>query len=330
MGKNIWIKNKNNKEYISKFKVSPYILSASRVTDIPAFYTKWFFDNFNNGYFKWINPFNNKEQLVYTSNVRLIVFWSKHPEPIIPYLKILDEKGINYYIQYTLNDYEKENLEPDLPKLEKRIEIFKSLSCKIGKEKVIWRFDPLVLLPVENKIGENYFSYIDILIEKIYNIGQELIDYTDKLVISFVDILQYRKVQRKFKKYFQKFYDSKNDGKNKNEYFDFEFNDDRKIEFAKKLDEVRKAFINKNKNFKIATCCEDIDLSKYNIEHNKCIDDELIKKIFFNDKILIDFLSSGRNLKDSGQRKYCGCIVSKDIGLYSSCKFNCVYCYSNR
>ena len=85
--------------------------------------------------------------------------------------------------------------------------------------------------------------------------------------------------------------------------------------------------MNKNWGLEVATCCEEIDLSKYNIKKNKCIDGDLMIKLFPNDKELMEFLGWG--LKDKGQRKNCGCIMSKDIGRYDSCGHRCVYCYAN-
>ena len=122
---------------------APVIISASRPTDIPAFYTKWFFNRLAKGYCAWYNPFNQQKMYVSFSKCKVIVFWTKNPKPIIPYLHILDEMGIHYYFQVTLNDYTKEGFEPNVPSVEKRIETFKNLSDTIGKEKVIWRFDPL-------------------------------------------------------------------------------------------------------------------------------------------------------------------------------------------
>ena len=120
---------------------APIIISASRSTDIPAFYAKWFFNRLAKGYCVWYNPFNKKPMYISFKNVKAIVFWTKNPKPILPYLKELDERGIHYYFQVTLNDYVKEGFEPNVPSVEQRVETFKQLSEMIGKEKVIWRFD---------------------------------------------------------------------------------------------------------------------------------------------------------------------------------------------
>ena len=96
-------------------------------------------------YSAWMNPFNGKKSFVSYLHTRFIVFWSKYPAPLLPFLTILKEKQINCYIQYTLNDYEKECLEKGVPSVEKRIDTFKRLVDELGFGHVVWRFDPLML-----------------------------------------------------------------------------------------------------------------------------------------------------------------------------------------
>lgn len=295
--------------------VAPVIISASRATDIPAFYGRWLMNRLKRGYIVWKNPFNQMKQYVAFDKVRLFVFWTKNPKPMLKYLKVLDEKNINYYFQYTLNDYDDEEFEPNVLPLKSRIASFKKLSGQIGKDKVVWRFDPLLL--TKNITVEK-------LLDKIKKTGDEIYKFTDKLVFSFADIGMYKKVINNLNR----------------EKIDFiEFDKEKMEEMAKGLCEI-----NKQWGLKIATCCEEIDLNKFGIEHNKCIDDELIINSFSEDNILMEFLGFEKdyqenifepaekkrpNLKDKGQRKICGCIVSKDIGEYNTCNHLCVYCYAN-
>lgn len=299
-----------------KEAIAPVIISASRSTDIPAFYSKWLMERIQRGYMIWKNPFNQQKQYVSFSKVRLFVFWSKNPNPLIKCLKELDGRNVGYYFQYTLNDYEKEKFEPGVPPLEKRVDTFKKLSEQIGKEKVVWRFDPLILTDSLN---------VDLLLSKIKKVGDLIHDFTQKLVFSFADISVYRKVLNNLKRERVNY---------------IEFDKQKMEEFAQGVAEL-----NRDWNLQLATCCEEINLEEYNIEHNRCIDDNLIVELFKEDKILMDFLgyegsiqdnlfdtkdSKGRPyLKDKGQRKVCGCIVSKDIGEYNTCNHLCVYCYAN-
>lgn len=159
--------------------IAPVIISASRSTDIPAFYAKWFFNRLTKGYCVWYNPFNQQKMYISFKNCKVIVFWTKNPKPILSYLHILDEMGIHYYFQFTLNNYVNEGFEPNVASVDERVETFKQLSLMIGKERVIWRFDPLIITP---SISPRE------LLKRIWNIGNKLKGYTDKLVFSFIDI----------------------------------------------------------------------------------------------------------------------------------------------
>lgn len=290
--------------------ISPVIVSASRATDIPAFFSKWFHHRLMAGYMRWTNPFNaNQVQYVSFSKTRVIVFWSKNPKPLIPYLPEIEAKGINYYFQFTLNDYEQEGLEPNVAPLAQRVETFKILAERLGKKCVIWRYDPLILTDTLT---------VDVLLDRIAHVASLLRGYTERLVISFADIGVYKKVQN-------------NLAREKVGYREFTL--ELMTELAQRL-----SVLNREWGLKIATCAEGIDLQRFGIEHNRCIDDNLMIDIFREDKVLMDFLGyesdlfadpSQLYLKDKGQRKECGCIVSKDIGMYDTCNHLCTYCYAN-
>ena len=84
----------------------PVIVSASRSTDVPAFYADWFMERLKSGYVKWFNPFNGLPLYVGFRKTRLVVFWSKNPAPMLAHLDELDRLIPNYYFQFTLNDYD--------------------------------------------------------------------------------------------------------------------------------------------------------------------------------------------------------------------------------
>lgn len=309
----------------------PIVVSASRSTDIPAFYCDWFFHRLKVGYSAWTNPFNGVKSFVSYANTRFIVFWSKNPRPLLNHLDELKEQGIGCYIQYSLNDYEEEKLERGVSPLAERIETFKMLVDALGFGSVIWRFDPLMLT---DDIG------IDKLLKKIENIGDQLKGYTEKLVFSFADIALYRKVKSNLEANGVPYH---------------EWTEEQMTNFAKRLVDLNKR---KGWNYKLATCGEK---GRYSgIEPNHCVDDELIIRRAYHDKELMAFLKAnikpmpeqdlfgeseplpedaiilgngqyatrGDN-RDKGQREFCGCMKSKDIGQYNTCIHMCEYCYAN-
>ena len=278
---------------------APVIISASRATDVPAFFSDWFFNRLEYGYVKWRNPFNGVDSYVSFANTRFIVFWSKNPRPLIPNLHTLKERGIGCYIQFTLNNYETEGLEPNVPALDERILTFRQLVEQMGTGSVVWRFDPLVLT---DEIT------IDTLLEKIRNIGDALCGHTDKLVFSFADIATYTKVRRNLQIAGVRYHD---------------WDEALMNEFAYRLSQMNR----ERWNYSLATCAESINLEQYGIEHNRCIDPKLIARLAPRDARLQQFLYSAK--KDSGQRKWCGCILAKDIGSYNTCAHGCKYCYAN-
>ena len=310
----------------------PVIVSASRSTDIPAFYADWFFHRLKIGYSAWINPFNGVKLYVGYDNVRFIVFWSKNPRPLLQHLDYLKERNIGCYIQYTLNDYEIEGLERGVRPLAERIDTFKMLVDRLGIGSIIWRFDPMILT---NDISS------DVLLERVQKIGNQLQGYTEKLVFSYADIRTYKKVKHNLEVGGIQYH---------------EWTEAQMDEFAGKLSELNQE---QGWNFQLATCGEKIDISKYGICHNRCIDGDLITRLAWRDKQLMDFMKVkildipapslfgdvelplgairlpenhyfvSTHKKDVGQRPFCECMASKDIGEYNTCPHLCEYCYAN-
>lgn len=287
--------------------VAPIVISASRSTDIPAFHLDWFFNRLKKGYCSWVNPFNQKASYVSFQNTRVVVFWSKNPVALLDRMKELTSRGLHCYIQFTLNDYSSEGFEPNVPALEVRIDTFKRLVDILGVGSVIWRYDP-VILTESLHINEH--------IERIERIGKKLKGYCEKLVFSYADIAGYRKVQFNLNQSGIKYVDFTKESMN---------------DFAEKLTRL-----NQSLGFELATCGEQIDLSKFGITKNRCIDPLLMARLFKDDERLMSWLDYSDMFgapesfpKDPGQRAVCGCVLSKDIGAYNTCGHGCVYCYAN-
>ena len=310
--------------------VAPVVVSASRATDIPAFYAEWFFRRLERGYCVWANPFSGRPVYVSFGRCRVVVFWTKNPVPVLPYLHRLDERGIRYYFQFTLNDYEAEGFEPCVPPLAERVGAFRRLAAMVGSGRVVWRFDPLVVAPG--------LSPRDLL-GKVWRVGNRLEGCTERLVFSFADVAAYRKVQANLVDYAGVF--------SKATVASAEPSAAQQLELADGLARLRDAWAARGWRLSLATCAEGIALSAYGIGHSRCIDGELMERLFGDDPELVFYLRTGRlpvrdmfgnlpelpaaraDMKDRGQRKACGCMASKDIGMYDTCGHLCAYCYAN-
>ena len=269
------------------------IISASRRTDIPAFHGEWFYNRLLDKQVVVKNPMNPKQLSTIDlspENVDCIVFWTKNPKNFMRYLPQIDNLGYKNYFQFTLNAYETD-IEKDVGSLESRIETFIELSKLIGKEKVIWRYDPILL---------NKKYTIDYHAKQFEKVAIQLAPFTEKCVISFIDSYSF------LKNIFHK--------QEINELHEDEILELSAI-FSKTLANITETCtFTRNNEFchklKLATCSEKIDLSHFGISHNKCIDDELISRI----------TGTPLNLKkDTAQRLQCGCVKSRDIGTYNTC-----------
>lgn len=298
----VWEKVRIVTEEGEREAVAPVVVSASRATDVPAFHAKWLVERLEAGYCRWVNPFNGREQYVSFGNARAWVFWTKDARPMLEHLGVFDGRGMAYYFQFTLNDYAAEGLEPGVRPVEERVRTFVELAGRIGKERVIWRFDPLML-------GDGIT--VDVLAEKVRWIGERLQGHTEKLVISFADLACYARVRRRLAR----------EGMGLREFTGAEME-----EMAGRIAEMAKGW-----EMAVATCCEAVELERFGIGHNRCIDGELLLRITGNDPELVKLLGrEGRGRSDPGQREGCGCAPSKDIGAYDTCGHGCVYCYACR
>lgn len=223
------------------------ILSVSRRTDIPNYYSDWFYNRIHEGFLYVRNPMNAHQISKIDLSpevVDCIVFWTKNPTVM---LERLDElKEYQYYFQFTLTGYGKD-VEPGLPdKREVLIPTFQKLSKKVGAQKVIWRYDPI------------FFSTrytVDYHLKAFEEIAQSMSGYTRKVVISFVDL--YAKTQRNTAGLQIK-----------------NISDEDMIELAKRLVDISGRY-----GMEVESCAESIDLSSVGVKHGSCIDKNLIEEI---------------------------------------------------
>lgn len=227
------------------------IISVSRRTDIPAYFSNWFINRIQQGFVYVRNPMNFHQVSRVSLNpdlVDCIVFWSKNPEPLINKLDKI--KDYNYYFQFTLTPYD-ETIEENLPSKEKVIETFIKLSETIGKHRVIWRYDPIILT---DKLSIEYHK------EKFQYLAERLNKYTDKCVISFLDSCRSTEKNIHFRNITEK----------------------DMIQIGAAFSKTAEKY-----NIKIESCAEKINLQSYGINHGKCIDDKLISKII-NEQITVE------------------------------------------
>ncbi len=272
------------------------IISASRRTDIPAFYTEWFMNRIRAKFCKVPNPLNMKQIATVSldpADVEAIVFWSKNPAPLVPHLDELDQRGFHYYFQFTLNNYPGA-LEPNVPSLENRLETFKKLSEKVGALRVVWRYDPIII----SNMTDYYYHR-----ERFSWIAGELKGATQRVMVSIVDF--YKKTDNRLSKL------------EKEEGFIFE----RNVQYSSGVANLLKDFHDtaKQNNIEVFTCAEATNFSSVYVPPGKCIDDTILSRIQPNPI---------KYKKDPSQRNSCLCSLSKDIGLNNTCIHGCPYCYA--
>ena len=228
------------------------IISASRRTDIPAFYSDWFFNRIKEGFVLVRNPRNwhfVSRVSLSPDMVDFIVFWTKDPFNMLGKLDLLEGSKIPYYFLFTITGYE-QDFERNLRPKDEIIETFIQLSERIGKERVIWRYDPVFLT---SKIDLTYHrTHFEYIIKRLHRC-------TAKCIMSF--LVLYRKCVRKLST--------------------IGLMDTDKLKVAASLQSVAQKY-----DLKIETCAVDIDLSDIGIEHGKCIDNELISHII-NKKVVL-------------------------------------------
>ncbi len=274
------------------------IISASRRTDIPGFYAEWFMNRIRAGYCTVPNPFNpsqvSRVELT-PEDVEVIVFWTRYPRPLFRHLEELESRGYHYYFQITLMDNPRP-IDAKGPALDASLRAFQELADLAGPDRVIWRYDPIVFTP-KTRASFHRQTY--------ERIARRLKGHTTRSVISFVDV--YRKSKQRLGQLAAQGY----------EVLDYrEAARDCNGALLRAIAAIADA-----NGMEVVSCAEKDDLNAYGIRPGKCVDDELIAKVF-------GLTVPGK--KDPAQRKACGCVISKDIGMYDTCLFGCKYCYATK
>ena len=223
------------------------IVSASRRTDIPTFYSEWFYNRIKEGFLYVRNPMNAHQISridLSPDVVDCIVFWTKNPIPMIERVSEL-EKYV-YYFQFTLNAYGKD-IETNVPsKNDFIIPAFQKLSSLIGKERVVWRYDPIFIN--EYYTIEYHKKYFQALCSKLSK-------FTEKCTVSFIDL--YKNTARNIKR------------------FNIQtLSNDDVLELMSYF-----IFVAKNEGIYIDTCAEEYDLSSLGITHACCIDKQRLERL---------------------------------------------------
>ena len=273
------------------------IISASRRTDIPAFYTRWLMNRIRQGECQVVNPYRRdqiKRVSLALGDVDVIVFWTRHALPLMPHLDELDQRGYRYFFQYTITNYPPA-LEHKTPSLAVAVQTFQALARKIGKERVIWRYDPVYLSPATSP---------DFHRRNFQTLAEALCGYSERCVISLFD--DYAKTRKRLAQ-----------NPTLVPWIDDAQN------FGAVLDGLMPDLVEiaGDNHYELLSCAEELDLRPYGIEPGKCVDDDLVRRVFGLEMAY---------RKDPGQRPACGCMSSQDIGRYDSCPFGCQYCYANR
>lgn len=264
------------------------IVSASRRTDIPAFYGEWLLHRLREGYVLVRNPFNPRQVARVSLDPQVVdclVFWTKNPAPLLPLLDEIDRLGHRYYFHYTVTACDR-SLERNLPAKTERLTVFRRLAERIGPERVLWRFDPILLTREQGP---------EAVLREFADLARTLQACTRQCTISFVSL--YRKCKRNLRGIGL-----------------LTLDDSGKIAFVQQL-----AAHAEQNGILLKACCDPFLHERCGIQTAQCIDGRLVAELLGQPV---------RIAKDRGQRPGCGCVASVDIGAYNTCAHGCRYCYA--
>lgn len=269
------------------------IISASRRTDIPAFYSEWLINRLREGHVLVRNPMNFHQVsriALSPAAIDCLVFWTKDPRNMLARLPEIAGLGYPFYFLFTLTAYDR-RIEQNVPPLPERLETFRALAARIGKGKVIWRYDPIFFT---GRHSEDFHR------QAFARLAECLAGHTERCIVSFLHM--YRKCSRNM----------------------------RGLDLAEPEIPERVALIRSMRDLcaehgmQLQTCAQGGELGEElvsaGIAPGRCIDGELVARLSRRE------ITAAR---DKNQRQECGCVESIDIGAYNTCPHHCLYCYAN-
>jgi DNA repair photolyase len=269
------------------------LISVSRRTDIPAFYSEWFMNRIRDGYVRWINPFSGRVHRISLrpEDVTAFVFWSKNYISLLSHLDELDAQGYRMVFHFTITGLPKV-FEPCVPEASQLVECARTLAGRCGADAVLWRYDPVLISSVTDK---HYH------LSRFRELCEALEGSVKRCYFSFT--VFYPKVNRNFEALRQE---------TDIVCQDLPISD--RVEIAYSL-----ADIASEHGIEMLSCCGDY-LVDNKIKRAHCTDAELIHRLYPD---------RARRLVEAPTREGCGCCECTDIGSYDTCPHGCVYCYAN-
>jgi DNA repair photolyase len=266
------------------------LISASRRTDIPAFYAGWFMERVRRGTASWVNPYSGTVATVSLepSETAAIVFWTRNFAPLLKHLPELEDRGHRFLVHFTLTGLPR-RYETHVPPVRAAARQMHALAGRIGPDRILWRYDPIL---VTEETGRKFH------LENFARLARSLEGATRRCTVSFAQI--YGKLRRSFTRYGLPL-PAMEAGERRS--------------LAGEL-----AGIAAERGIAMKACCND-DLLQARVTKARCIDAEEIASLWPE----LRFAAAA-----GPTREQCGCSRSCDIGAYDSCLHGCVYCYATK
>ena len=219
------------------------ILNTGCRTDIPAYYSEWFYNRIREGFVLARNPYRPEQVLKYRLDpavVDALCFCTKNPQPMLSRLGELNAFRQFWFV--TVTPYGRE-IEPLVPEKARVLESVRQLSAWVGERAVGWRYDPVF-------ITERYS--LEYHLRSFEKMSAALSGYVNSCVVSFIDL--YEKTRRNFPQ--------------------------AKAVSPDEQKRLIQAFVEIGRKHRISirTCCEREDLAQYGADVSGCMTRAVLEK----------------------------------------------------